>query len=70
MPRGSDRLRVRNRRAADALARRPVHSLHDAAVTLIDGAIDTLKSSTDDEAVHAARKTCKRARAALPLTAR
>ena len=49
------------------VASQPVHSLHDAALTLLDGAIETLGSGVDDEAVHAARKTCKRIRAALRL---
>jgi CHAD domain-containing protein len=45
----------------------PVHSLHDAVLTLLDGAIETLRTDQDDEAVHAARKTCKRVRAGLRL---
>jgi CHAD domain-containing protein len=49
------------------IATRPVYSLHDAALTLLDGAIETLGSRQDDEAVHAARKACKRIRAALRL---
>jgi CHAD domain-containing protein len=57
----------RNSVKIESVTQRPVHSLHDAAVTLIDGAIDTLKSATDDEAVHAARKACKGTRAALRL---
>ena len=34
---------------------------------MLDGAIETLKASADDEAVHAARKACKYIRAALRL---
>jgi CHAD domain-containing protein len=49
------------------VATRPVHSVHDAALTLLDGAIETLRSSGDDEAVHAARKACNHVRAALRL---
>jgi CHAD domain-containing protein len=44
-----------------------VHSLHDATLSLIDGAIETLSSRHDDAAVHAARKAAKRIRAALRL---
>jgi CHAD domain-containing protein len=49
------------------VANRSVHSLHDATIALLDGSIDALTSSHDDEAVHAARKACKRVRAALRL---
>jgi CHAD domain-containing protein len=49
------------------VATRPVHSVHDAALTLLDAAIETLRSGRDDGAVHAARKACKRVRAALRL---
>jgi CHAD domain-containing protein len=55
------------------ISRRPLavqpalHSLHDAAVVLLDGAIETLTQGTDEEAVHTARKSCKRVRAALRL---
>jgi CHAD domain-containing protein len=49
------------------IATRPAHSVHDAALTLLDGAIETLKSKCDDEAVHAARKACNHVRAALRL---
>jgi len=45
-------------------------SLHDAALNLLDGAIETLISSQDDEAVHAARKAAKRLRALLRLMQR
>jgi CHAD domain-containing protein len=45
----------------------PLHSLHDAAVALLDRAIGTLRRGTDEEAVHTARKSCKRVRAALRL---
>jgi CHAD domain-containing protein len=48
-------------------ANRSVHSLHDATIALLDGAIDALTASRDDEAVHAARKACKRVRAGLRL---
>jgi CHAD domain-containing protein len=48
-------------------AARSVHSVHDAALILLGGAIETLRSGQDDEAVHAARKDCKRIRAALRL---
>ena len=43
------------------------HSLHDAAVAILDHAIETLSRGTDEEAVHTARKSCKRVRAALRL---
>jgi CHAD domain-containing protein len=46
---------------------RPVYSLHDAVLTLLGGAIATLRSRQDDEAVHEARKACKRIRAVLRL---
>ena len=49
------------------VAARPAHSLHDAALSLVDGAIDTLRRRHDDQAIHAARKACKRIRAALRL---
>jgi len=49
------------------VALRPVHSVHDAALTLLDGAVETLKSGDEDEAVHAVRKACKCIRAALRL---
>jgi CHAD domain-containing protein len=49
------------------VATRPVHSVHDAALTILDGAIETLRSNVDDEAVHAARKACNHVRAALRL---
>jgi CHAD domain-containing protein len=42
-------------------------SLHDAAIELIERAIHSLKTQRNDEGVHAARKACKRARAALRL---
>jgi len=42
-------------------------SLHDAVLTLLGNAIETLSSDQDDEAVHAARKGCKRIRAGLRL---
>jgi CHAD domain-containing protein len=57
----------RPRRQASKFAAQPVYSLHEAALTLLDGAIETLKSYPDDEAIHAARKACKRVRAALRL---
>jgi CHAD domain-containing protein len=44
-----------------------LHSLHDAAVALLDHAIEALRRGTDEEAVHTARKSCKRVRAALRL---
>jgi len=50
----------RPRREAD-------HSLHDATLSLLDRAIDTLASDQGDEAVHIARKATKRIRAALRL---
>ena len=43
------------------------HSLHDATLSLLDRAIDTLASDQGDEAVHIARKATKRIRAALRL---
>ncbi|HEY1899324.1 MAG TPA: CHAD domain-containing protein [Steroidobacteraceae bacterium] len=46
---------------------RPVFSLHDAAVALLDSAAQTLTSKQDDASVHTARKACKQARAALRL---
>lgn len=50
------------------LAAQPeLHSLHDAAVALLDHAIETLRRGTDEEAVHTVRKSCKRVRAALRL---
>jgi CHAD domain-containing protein len=45
----------------------PLHSLHDAAVALLDRAIAALRRGTDEEAVHTARTSCKRVRAALRL---
>jgi CHAD domain-containing protein len=48
----------------------PIKSLHDAGLNLLDGAIETLTSSQDDEAVHAVRKTTKRLRALLRLMQR
>lgn len=44
-----------------------LHSLHDATLSLIDGAIATLSSCHDDEAVHIARKAAKRIRAGLRM---
>lgn len=41
--------------------------MHDAAVALLNRAIESLKRDTDEESVHTARKSCKRARAALRL---
>ena len=41
--------------------------LHHAALSLLDGTIETLTSSRSDESVHAARKAAKRIRAALRL---
>jgi CHAD domain-containing protein len=49
------------------IPRVPVHSLHDATVTALDGAIRCLNTGLDDESVHAARKACKRVRAGLRL---
>jgi CHAD domain-containing protein len=63
----SRRRNIASSSAPFRVANRSVHSLHDATIALIDGAIDTLSSSQDDEAVHAARKACKRVRAALRL---
>ncbi|HEX3836403.1 MAG TPA: CHAD domain-containing protein [Steroidobacteraceae bacterium] len=45
----------------------PVLSLHDAAMALVDHAIESLQGGTDEQAVHAARKACKRVRAALRM---
>lgn len=42
-------------------------SLHDAAVALLDRTIESLRRRADEEAVHSARKSCKRVRAALRL---
>lgn len=50
--------------------RRPTKSLHYAALNLLDGAIETLISSQDDEAVHAVRRAAKRSRALLRLMQR
>ena len=47
------------------VARSP--TLHDTAVALLNRAIESLRRDTDEESVHAARKSCKRARAALRL---
>jgi CHAD domain-containing protein len=44
-----------------------VVQLHGAALNVLDGAIDTLTASQDDQAVHAARRATKRVRAALRL---
>jgi CHAD domain-containing protein len=49
------------------VAIRPVSSVHGAALALLGTAIESLGSGQDDEAVHAARKDCKRIRAALRL---
>jgi CHAD domain-containing protein len=46
---------------------RPVYSLHDAALALLDDAIAALKLDRSDEVVHAARKGAKQVRAALRL---
>jgi CHAD domain-containing protein len=43
------------------------HSVRDAAIELIEHAIHSLETQRNDEGVHAARKACKRARAALRL---
>ncbi|HEY6456662.1 MAG TPA: CHAD domain-containing protein [Steroidobacteraceae bacterium] len=42
-------------------------SLHAVALALLDRAIQSLRHGTDEAAVHTARKTCKRVRAALRL---
>ena len=46
---------------------RLAHSLHESVLDLFAAATDSLRSAQDDEAVHAARKACKRIRAALRL---
>jgi CHAD domain-containing protein len=46
---------------------RPIHCVRDAALDLLDGAIQALRDGMDDRAIHEARKTCKRIRAALRL---
>jgi len=61
------RATVRSLSVPFKVAAQPVYSLHDAVLTLLDGAIETLCCGQDDEAVHAARKTCKRIRAGLRL---
>jgi CHAD domain-containing protein len=45
----------------------PAQPLHDAALSLLDRAIEALTSDQGDETVHAARKAAKRIRAALRL---
>jgi CHAD domain-containing protein len=45
-------------------------TLRDAALNLLDGAIETLTHHRDDEAVHVARKAAKRLRAVLRLMQR
>ncbi len=49
------------------MATRKTHSLHEATISLFDEAVDVLESGHGDEAVHEARKLCKRIRAALRL---
>jgi CHAD domain-containing protein len=44
-----------------------VSSVHDAALELLNDAIQVLRHGMDDGAVHRARKACKRIRAALRL---
>src|SRR5665213_2111364 len=46
---------------------RPMYSVRDAALDLLDGAIQSLRDGVDDRAIHEARKACKRIRAALRL---
>jgi CHAD domain-containing protein len=46
---------------------RPIYSVHDAALDLLDGAIQALRKGVDDRNMHSARKACKRIRAALRL---
>jgi CHAD domain-containing protein len=47
--------------------KRPIYSLHDAVLSLLDSAIAALSAEQSDEAVHKARKAAKRSRAALRL---
>jgi CHAD domain-containing protein len=49
------------------IATRKTYLLHEATISLFDEAIAILESRHDDEAVHEARKACKRIRAALRL---
>lgn len=46
---------------------RPIHSMRDAALDLLDGTILALRNGVDDRTVHKARKASKRVRAALRL---
>ena len=50
------------------MATRNVYALHEATLAMIDEAIAILKSGHRDDAVHEARKVCKRIRAALRLS--
>lgn len=47
--------------------KRPIYSLHDAILRLLDSAIETLSSHQNDKAVHTARTAAKRIRAAFRL---
>jgi CHAD domain-containing protein len=49
------------------VAGEPVYSVHDAALALLDSAVESLQGCQDDESVHAARKATKCIRAALRL---
>jgi CHAD domain-containing protein len=62
MPRVPDRSKTRSE-----LTVPPVYLLREATLALLDGAIETLTWRTDDGAVHAVRRDCKRIRAALRL---
>lgn len=44
-----------------------MQSLREAALALLDEAVDHLQAAQDDAAVHSARQACKRVRAALRL---
>jgi hypothetical protein len=45
-------------------------SLHGAALALLERAIESLRRGTDDQAVHTARTSCKRARVKSTVPAR
>ncbi len=66
-PESSSRKKVSPAVIPESVAVHPVSSVRDAALSLLGGAIETLGTRRDDKSVHAARKDCKRIRAALRL---
>jgi CHAD domain-containing protein len=67
MPTAARRRKISRPSVPFKIANRTVLSLRDATLAMLDCACNTLRAQSNDEAVHTARKACKRIRAALRL---